>query len=55
MEEDVFCPTCGNKLEIKGKRGRRLTKITVGAREGEPDFEKKCSKCGVGLYMYFEQ
>lgn len=54
MEEDVFCPTCGNKLEIRGRRGKRLWKIVVGVREGQPDFEKKCPKCNVGLYMYFK-
>ena len=48
-EEDVVCPHCGERLEKKGKRKRKLA--TQGGREVELVREYGvCPKCGQGIF-----
>ncbi len=46
---DVICPTCGARLEKKGKKKRRLQ--TRGGQEVELEREYGvCPKCGQGIF-----
>ena len=46
---DVVCPTCGTKLERKGKKKRKLS--TRGGQEVEIEREYGfCPKCGQGIF-----
>ena len=46
---DVVCPTCGARLEPKGKKKRRLE--TRGGQEVELEREYGvCPKCGQGIF-----
>ncbi len=48
-EEAVVCPTCGAKLEKKGKKKRKLQ--TQGGREVEIEREYGvCLRCGQGIF-----
>ena len=46
---EVVCPTCGTRLEKKGKKKRRLS--TRGGQEVELEREYGvCPKCGQGIF-----
>jgi YgiT-type zinc finger domain-containing protein len=49
VDREVVCPTCGVKLEKKGKKKRKLE--TRGGREVELEREYGvCPKCGQGIF-----
>ena len=51
---EVVCPTCGTKLENKGKKKRRLQ--TRGSQEVELEREYGvCPKCGQGIFPLEEE
>ena len=49
MIEVAYCPSCGVKLERKGKKKRRLS--TRGGQEVELEREYEvCPRCGQGIF-----
>jgi YgiT-type zinc finger domain-containing protein len=49
MAEVAYCPTCGAKMEKKGKKKRKLSTRGGQAVELEREYEV-CPRCGQGIF-----